>query len=70
MDNFFNKEFYINLAVTLLLTMAAIFSDFDFDLTVIMGVTWTFFLIIHTIKLFGITTEEIKEVQNSNVIGK
>ena len=71
MDSFFNKEFYINLAVTILLTIAAIVSGFRFDLMVIAGTAWGFFTVIHVIKLSAAVKDiRIEDIQSSNIVGK
>jgi len=73
MDNFFNKEFYINLAVIITLTIAAIVSNFNFDLTVIMGVGWAFFTVIHLVKLYASIHEDefsIDNIPHSDARGK
>ena len=72
MDSVFNREFYINLGVTIMLTIATVVSEFNFDLTVIMVVAWAFFAIIHTVKLYASLTEgfRIKDIQSSDIIGK
>jgi len=73
MDYFSSKEFYVNIIVTILLSLAAIFSNFNLDLTIIMGVAWTFFIIIHSIKLSAALKDnniKLKNIQNTNIIGK
>lgn len=73
MDDLLNKEFYINTAITLLLTLVAVLSSFNLDLTIIMAVSWFFFIVIHTVKLFGTITKndiKIKDMEKIQPIGK
>ncbi len=73
MDELLNKEFYINIGVTLLLTLAAIVSNFNFDLTVIMAVAWFFLVVIYSVKLSGAITKsniKLKDMENIHSIGK
>ncbi len=74
MDDLLNKEFYINVAVTMLLTLATILSNFNFDLTVIMAVSWFFFIVIHSVKLFGAINSnnniKIEDMEKFHSIGK
>ena len=73
MDELLNKEFYINIGVTLLLTLATIVSNFNFDLTVIMAVAWFFLVVIYSVKLSGVITKssiKLKDMENIHSIGK
>ena len=72
MEDFLNKEFYINVALVFFITFSAVITGFNFDLTVIMIGTWIFFLIVHTVKLFGaLKSENVSiEMENSNILGK
>ena len=71
MDNFFNKEFFLNLGITLTLTLAMIVSGFNFDITAITTFTWIYFLIIHAVKLYSVLhTIKLQSSYNTDILGK
>ncbi len=66
MNDFFDLEFVINVSFSLFITAVSIISGFRFYITILMAITWGYFLVINSLKYIDYVITEKFNISNDN----